>query len=125
MDVTQDDSNQNGDSVPPSCPAGPDDNAKICEVCHDPFDQFYNEETEEWHLRPAIRVEDKIYHPMCYEDYKASLTLDESAMAAEGLMEKNGSEETTQEEGENVVIKQEKTEDDKIGKLIAFYLYLF
>lgn len=41
-----------------------------CDVCYDAFDQFYNEEKEEWHLRMAIRVDDKLYHPLCYEDYK-------------------------------------------------------
>lgn len=54
----------------PSVPASEKDN--VCVVCHEPFDQFYNEETEEWHLREAVRVEDKTYHPVCYEDYKVN-----------------------------------------------------
>lgn len=53
-------------------PSVPADSSKdeYCEVCHDKFDQFYNEEKEEWHLRLAMRVDDKTYHPVCYDDYK-------------------------------------------------------
>ncbi|XP_062128214.1 uncharacterized protein LOC133840419 isoform X4 [Drosophila sulfurigaster albostrigata] len=61
------------DSPMPSCAAGTDDVDRCCDMCHEKFEQFYNEELEEWHLRSAIRVEDKIYHPLCYEDYKSSL----------------------------------------------------
>lgn len=72
MDTVNEESNQRSASPPPSCVAGPDDNNKACDMCHDPFETFYNEETEEWHLRNAIRVEENIYHPICYEDYKVS-----------------------------------------------------
>lgn len=70
MDLGQEDTNQKSESPPPSCPAGPDGAEKTCDMCHDPFEQFYHEETEEWHLRSALRIDDKIYHPLCYEDYK-------------------------------------------------------
>lgn len=53
-----------------SCPAGPEDANRCCEMCHDEFDQFFNEETEEWHLRSALKIDDKFYHPICYDDYK-------------------------------------------------------
>lgn len=43
-----------------------------CEVCKDPFDQFFNEEREEWHLRNAIRIDDKCYHPVCHSDLMVS-----------------------------------------------------
>lgn len=56
-----------------SCPAGADDVNRSCDMCHDQFDQFYNEETEEWHLRSALKIDDKFYHPICYEDYKVRL----------------------------------------------------
>lgn len=55
-----------------SCPFGPDD-VNFCYACHDEFEQFFNEETEEWQLRSAVRIEDKFYHPICYEDYKVRL----------------------------------------------------
>ncbi|ALC41827.1 Pcf11 [Drosophila busckii] len=61
------------DSPIPSCAAGTDDVDRCCDMCHEKFEQFYNEELEEWHLRSAMRVDDKFYHPLCYEDYKSSL----------------------------------------------------
>lgn len=73
MDSTNDDSNQARTSSPmPSCVAGPDDHNKACDMCHDQFETFYNEETEEWHLRNAVQVDGATYHPICYEDYKVS-----------------------------------------------------
>lgn len=72
MDSASEESNQRSLSPPPSCTAGPHDNEKICNVCHDPFETFYNDETEEWHLQNAIRVEENIYHPICYDDHKVN-----------------------------------------------------
>lgn len=73
IDSTNDDSNQAHTSSPmPSCVAGPDDHNKACDMCHDQFETFYNEETEEWHLRNAVQVDGATYHPICYEDYKVS-----------------------------------------------------
>ncbi|RUS85315.1 hypothetical protein EGW08_006916 [Elysia chlorotica] len=40
----------------------------ICATCGDPFDQMWNEETEEWILKNTIKVDGKTYHPVCYED---------------------------------------------------------
>ena len=42
---------------------------QLCAICHEPFEQFWDEELEEWHLRDAIRVNDQTYHPICYEDH--------------------------------------------------------
>lgn len=56
-----------------SCPAGSDDVNRCCDMCHDQFEQFFNEETEEWHLRSAIKIDDRFFHPICYEDYKVIL----------------------------------------------------
>ncbi|XP_030375696.1 uncharacterized protein LOC115624980 isoform X2 [Scaptodrosophila lebanonensis] len=61
------------DSPMPSCAASADDVDRACDMCHEKFEQFYNEELEEWHLRAGIRVDGKIYHPLCYDDYKSSL----------------------------------------------------
>lgn len=44
-----------------------------CEICRDKFEQFYNEEREEWHLRQAIKVDNKLYHPICHQDYRVSI----------------------------------------------------
>ncbi|XP_055694535.1 uncharacterized protein LOC129796532 isoform X2 [Lutzomyia longipalpis] len=124
IDASQEDSNQRGgEDVPnPSCPALPDDSNRICDVCHDPFEQFYNEETEEWHLRPAIRVDDRTYHPLCYADYQASLTLSESKIsegADEEVAETNPPEDDDVKMIEDddepvVVVKQEKPDNDKL-----------
>ncbi|XP_061394405.1 uncharacterized protein LOC133329962 [Musca vetustissima] len=74
LEIMDETSNQRSTNSPiQSCPAGPDDVDRACDMCQEKFEQFYNEELEEWHLRCAIRVEDKTYHPLCYEDYKASL----------------------------------------------------
>lgn len=56
----------------PRCVTGLNDVDKKCEMCHDKFEAFYNDENEEWHLRNAIRVEGKTFHPICFEDYKPS-----------------------------------------------------
>ncbi|XP_073846203.1 pcf11 cleavage and polyadenylation factor subunit isoform X2 [Musca autumnalis] len=74
LEIMDETSNQRSTNSPiQSCPAGTDDVDRACDMCQEKFEQFYNEELEEWHLRCAIRVEDKTYHPLCYEDYKASL----------------------------------------------------
>lgn len=74
-------------------------------MCHDLFEQFYHEEVEEWHLRSAIQVEEKFYHPVCYEDYKASLTLDESALNI------TSAKDDTSDSSE-MKIKKEKIDED-------------
>ncbi|XP_053697844.1 uncharacterized protein LOC128744695 isoform X2 [Sabethes cyaneus] len=91
----------------PSCPAGSDETDKRCHVCHDDFEQFYNEETEEWHLKNALRVEDSTYHPLCYEDYKASLVLEESVMNITGEAEQS----KIDDDDADVKIKQEVISD--------------
>lgn len=123
LDAGQEDSNQRGgaDSPVPSCLALPDDSNRICDVCHDPFEQFYNEETEEWHLRPAIRVEDRTYHPLCYADYQASLTLSESKLSES--QDEEAAVDTAEdddvkmvEDDEVVIVKQEKIDDEAAEK---------
>ncbi|XP_004632602.1 pre-mRNA cleavage complex 2 protein Pcf11 isoform X3 [Octodon degus] len=53
-----------------SVPAGPAGAVESCEICQEQFEQYWDEEEEEWHLKNAIRVDGKIYHPSCYEDYQ-------------------------------------------------------
>ncbi|XP_011188531.1 uncharacterized protein LOC105215984 isoform X1 [Zeugodacus cucurbitae] len=89
--------------VPLSCPALPEDVDRVCDMCQEKFEQFYHEETEEWHLRNAIRVEDKIYHPLCYEDYKAALNA--KVEGAEEKVEDKGAEEANADD--DVIIKIE------------------
>ena len=70
--VTTEDSPQ--EASQPSVPTGTDEDSR-CQVCHDAFEQFYNEEKEEWHLRPAINFEEKNYHPLCLDDYKVGFII--------------------------------------------------
>lgn len=90
----------------PSVPADSNSQETCCDICHDKFEQFYNEEKEEWHLRMAIRVEDKTYHPLCYDDYQASLLMDTTTTSIET---KEENPESTKEED---IIK--KDDDDSL-----------
>ncbi|XP_006763804.2 PREDICTED: pre-mRNA cleavage complex 2 protein Pcf11 isoform X1 [Myotis davidii] len=59
-----------------SVPAGPAGAVESCEICQEQFEQIWDEEEEEWHLKNAIRVDGKIYHPSCYEDYQNTSSFD-------------------------------------------------
>ncbi|XP_077197433.1 pre-mRNA cleavage complex 2 protein Pcf11 [Paroedura picta] len=59
-----------------SVPAGPAGVDESCEICQEQFEQYWDEEEEEWHLKNAIRVDEKIYHPSCYEDYQNTSSFD-------------------------------------------------
>ncbi|XP_050743057.1 uncharacterized protein LOC108022581 isoform X3 [Drosophila biarmipes] len=96
------------DSPVPTCAAGTDDVDHCCDMCHEKFEQFYNEELEEWHLRCAIRVEDKIYHPLCYEDFKASLN-----PPAEVKSDKDVDMNNTDDNAMDTLIKVEDDDDDE------------
>ncbi|KAK2882275.1 pre-mRNA cleavage complex 2 protein Pcf11 [Channa argus] len=41
-----------------------------CEICQEPFETYWVEEEEDWFLKNAVRVDDKNFHPSCFEDYK-------------------------------------------------------
>ena len=43
---------------------------QACEICGEPFEQFWDEDEEEWHLKDALRIKERTYHPVCYEDFK-------------------------------------------------------
>lgn len=92
IDLLNDDSNQGSGSTAerPSCIAGPNDQDKTCDMCHDPFEMFYNKESEEWHLRNAVRVDECIYHPICFEDYQ------NSSLVSQDLQLKENKEENSQ-----------------------------
>ncbi|KAF6198443.1 hypothetical protein GE061_008191 [Apolygus lucorum] len=56
-----------------SVPAGEKGENACCEICQDKFDQFYNEEKEEWHLRKAVEVDGILYHPLCHKEREEKL----------------------------------------------------
>lgn len=37
-------------------------------MCYESFEVVWDHEEEEWMLKDAIRVDDKVYHPICQED---------------------------------------------------------
>ncbi|KAL4230869.1 hypothetical protein ACF0H5_011243 [Mactra antiquata] len=52
------------------CPAATgNDDEDLCNICREQFELYWDEELEEWHLRDAIKVNNKTYHPICYEDH--------------------------------------------------------
>ncbi|XP_072517782.1 pre-mRNA cleavage complex 2 protein Pcf11 isoform X2 [Salminus brasiliensis] len=53
-----------------SVKAAPDVVDESCEICQEQLEMYWEEEEEEWHLKNAMRVDGKTYHPSCYEDYK-------------------------------------------------------
>ena len=32
---------------------------QVCDICGDAFEQFWDEDAEEWHLKDAVRVNNK------------------------------------------------------------------
>ncbi|KAG8453082.1 hypothetical protein GDO86_004771 [Hymenochirus boettgeri] len=71
-----------------SVPAGPAGQDEICEICQEQFEQYWDEEEEEWHLKNAMCVNEKIYHPSCYDDYKnTSSFLDSTPSPSKSLLE--------------------------------------
>ncbi|XP_073425291.1 pre-mRNA cleavage complex 2 protein Pcf11 [Dendrobates tinctorius] len=71
-----------------SVPAGPAGADEICDICKEQFEQYWDEEEEEWHLKNAMCVSEKIFHPSCYEDYKnTSSFLDCSPSPSKTLLE--------------------------------------
>ena len=46
-----------------------------CVVCHEDLTPFYHEESEEWHLKDAVRVEGITYHRLCYRDHLSTQVL--------------------------------------------------
>ncbi|XP_071642109.1 uncharacterized protein Pcf11 isoform X4 [Temnothorax longispinosus] len=122
--MATDDSPQ--ETLQPSVPTGSDEESR-CQVCHDAFEQFYNEEKEEWHLRPAVNYESKNYHPLCLEDYKEkslARALEKSALALEEAVseveenkvecsEETPGNETKQEEPNAETSNKEQLESTK------------
>ncbi|XP_061558719.1 pre-mRNA cleavage complex 2 protein Pcf11 [Phycodurus eques] len=53
-----------------SVKAAKDQVAELCEICQEPFETYWVEEEEDWFLKNAIKVDDKNFHPSCFEDYK-------------------------------------------------------
>lgn len=46
-----------------------------CFVCHEELDEFFHEESEEWHLKDAVRVEGITFHRLCYRDHLSNVVI--------------------------------------------------
>lgn len=66
------DVNEKEEKDEPTVPAKGFGENPCCTVCRDKFDQFFNEEKEEWQLKMAICMDEKLYHPLCYKDEQES-----------------------------------------------------
>lgn len=102
-----------------TCLAGPKGADETCDVCHDRFEYFFNEETEDWHLKNAMRVDDKIYHPTCHEDKMASeeRALNEALNESSKIEEGDETEEPKAEEGGNGDEEEYVPEDTKLENM--------
>uniref|UniRef100_A0A3P8V9I1 PCF11 cleavage and polyadenylation factor subunit n=2 Tax=Cynoglossus semilaevis TaxID=244447 RepID=A0A3P8V9I1_CYNSE len=56
--------------------AAKDQVGELCEICQEPFETYWVEEEEDWFLKDAVRVDDKNFHPSCFEDYKNTSYVD-------------------------------------------------
>ncbi|XP_077154772.1 pre-mRNA cleavage complex 2 protein Pcf11 [Ranitomeya variabilis] len=103
-----------------SVPAGPAGADEICDICKEQFEQYWDEEEEEWHLKNAMCVSEKIFHPSCYEDYKnTSSFLDCSPSPSKTLLEnplnamlRLVKEEVADTSDPTVRVKEEPTADN-------------
>ncbi|XP_004683305.1 PREDICTED: pre-mRNA cleavage complex 2 protein Pcf11 isoform X3 [Condylura cristata] len=99
-----------------SVPAGPAGAVESCEICQEQFEQYWDEEEEEWHLKNAIRVDGKIYHPSCYEDYQNTSSFDCTPSPSKTPAENplnimlNIVKNELQETCENLQVKEEQTD---------------
>ncbi|KAK6625832.1 hypothetical protein RUM43_006131 [Polyplax serrata] len=102
-----------------SVPAPSGQGITKCELCRDEFETYYNEEKEEWHLKPCIVVDAKYYHPLCYEDLsnlpEDSLLVDKTA---DDVIVKDDTLEENVEMLETVNIDEEKEEEEEVEKNI-------
>ncbi|XP_060064813.1 pre-mRNA cleavage complex 2 protein Pcf11-like isoform X2 [Ylistrum balloti] len=85
-------------------PATGEEKGDMCEICRDPFEQFWDEDQEEWHLRDAIRVENKTYHPICYEDEKEGSILEPTPTPIKAPLE-NPLAKQIQEEANPIILQ--------------------
>ncbi|CAH1634941.1 unnamed protein product [Spodoptera littoralis] len=89
-----------------------------CALCGDIFQQFFNNDEQEWHIRNAIKHKDDYYHPLCFKDYKTALTKAGEPKVKESS-EDIASEETMEEESietKDVDRTAEQSDDDSVDE---------
>ncbi|XP_068600457.1 pre-mRNA cleavage complex 2 protein Pcf11 [Brachionichthys hirsutus] len=68
-----------------SVKATKDQVGELCEICQEPFETYWVEEEEDWFLKNAVRVDDKNFHPACFEDYKNSAYVEATPSPSKAL----------------------------------------
>ncbi|XP_051533128.1 pre-mRNA cleavage complex 2 protein Pcf11-like [Myxocyprinus asiaticus] len=95
---------------------------ELCEICQEQFEMYWEEEEEEWHLKNAIRVDEKTYHPSCYEDYKNTSSFVECTPSPSKMLTENPLVDfIKQEQGDEAScssIKEEPSEDDADAPMV-------
>lgn len=54
----------------PKEPSVKDDGVQKCSICHENFEVFFDQDQEEWHIKPAVCHNNKVMHPGCVESYR-------------------------------------------------------
>ncbi|KAF7266810.1 hypothetical protein GWI33_019914 [Rhynchophorus ferrugineus] len=104
------------DTEIPTVPADPGRTDETCQVCRDTFEQFFNEEKEEWHLKNAIKVDDKTYHPVCFEDYNQSIL---ETSQDEGKLEEEPTAQNKIIPGLEIILDDDDDEDEDDRPVMA------
>ncbi|XP_076321065.1 pcf11 cleavage and polyadenylation factor subunit isoform X2 [Tachypleus tridentatus] len=97
----------------PSVTASANEAENSCFVCNEAFQLFWVEEDEEWHLRDAVRVDEKVYHPLCYEDFKKTSEVPETPTESQPpclVKSEDSSETQVIVKTEPVAVEEEKSE---------------
>ncbi|XP_052443955.1 pre-mRNA cleavage complex 2 protein Pcf11 [Carassius gibelio] len=95
---------------------------ELCEICQEQFEMYWEEEEEEWHLKNAIRVDEKTYHPSCYEDYKNTSSFVDCTPSPNKMLTENPlTAFIKQEQGDDAScssIKEEPSEDNTDAPMV-------
>ncbi|CAB3994474.1 Hypothetical predicted protein [Paramuricea clavata] len=97
-----------------SCPVLIDDNEseRQCDICFEKFETFWDETSEDWHYKNAVRVDGKTYHYLCYQDAKEAGDSDvEASDERENTEDNEDDNNDTSENNEAVTIGSSITDD--------------
>ncbi|NP_001007308.1 pre-mRNA cleavage complex 2 protein Pcf11 [Danio rerio] len=95
---------------------------ELCEICQEQFEMYWEEEEEEWHLKNAIRVDEKTYHPSCYEDYKNTSSFMDTTPSPNKMLTENPLTAFLKQEQDDETscssIKEEPADDDMEAPMV-------
>ncbi|CAH8554304.1 unnamed protein product [Schistosoma bovis] len=90
------------------CTAFADPSKNVCAVCYESFEVVWDHEEEEWMLKDAIRVDDKVYHPICQEDAGKEFSIKDEKKFPSPDPTENNKESTSSPEG----VKEEAMDEN-------------